>query len=77
MASIYVEKDTGLPGLVRAAHLMPARANGGSTGAHSLEPVKSNGSRMEPGASYAKCAEPDGRDFLSLMDSLETNSREP
>jgi len=49
MASIDVEKDTGLPGLVRAAHLMP----GGQTADRPAR-IRSNRSsltvsRMEPG----------------------------
>jgi len=75
MASIDVEKDTGLPGLVRAAHLVPARANGGSNAAHALEPIKSNDKNGKQDGAWAHLTPsvPSQMDvdFLSLMESLE------
>src|SRR5882672_1042998 len=72
MAAIDVDEQTGLPGIVRSAHLMTARANGGSTGAHSLEPVKSNGKQNGTWAHLTPSVPSQmDVDFLSLMDSLE------
>ncbi|HZS44330.1 MAG TPA: GTPase HflX [Blastocatellia bacterium] len=71
MAAVDVEKETGLPGVVRAAHLVPARSDNGN-GAHSLEPIGTNG---KGNGAYAHLdpAVPSQLDvdFLSLIESLE------
>ena len=71
MASVDVEKETGLPGVVRAAHLMPARSENGND-MHSLEPIRSNGKNNGTWA-HLDAAMPSQLDvdFLSLIESLE------
>jgi GTP-binding protein HflX len=73
MAAIDVRSD-GLPGLVRAAHLVPVR-----NGARKVKPVTSDATEEESGASFDtpfEMLEPCGPsqldvDFIDLIESLE------
>jgi GTPase len=67
MASIDVEPKTGLPGLVRAAHLMPVAPTDGGEEAASLSGIsKDTWGYLEPVPPYQLDV-----DFLELIGSLE------
>src|SRR5437879_6407721 len=62
MAAIDVDEGTGLPGVVRAAHLLPSTA----------EHLDSNGTARSFGFLDAHVASQLDIDFLALMDALES-----
>jgi GTP-binding protein HflX len=62
MAAIDVDQQTGLPGVVRAAHLLPSTA----------EHLDSNGTSRSFGFLDPKVASQLDVDFLSLMEALES-----
>src|SRR2546428_2988062 len=62
MAAIDVDEGTGLPGVVRAAHLLPSTA----------EHLDSNGTARSFGFLDANVASQLDVDFLALMDALES-----
>src|SRR5438046_9657012 len=62
MAAIDVDEGTGLPGVVRAAHLLPSTA----------EHLDSNGTARSFGFLDAQVASQLDVDFLALMEALES-----
>src|SRR5213080_1405986 len=62
MAAIDVDEQTGLPGLVRAAHLLPS----------TVEHLDSNGTARSFGFLDASVASQLDVDFLALMEALES-----
>jgi GTP-binding protein HflX len=77
MAAISVEKDTGLPGLVYAAHLLPARNNGAATRSANEEEAEEQSEEAKNQSaqtwSFLDPAPPGQleADFIELITSLE------